>query len=150
MLSFSQPVTDQCNSKQLPSLIFLSLFKAVFFFYFTSSIFPFLVFLLGSVVLHLALLARISHFTLNIFLQEYNYYRVCVRACSRVCVLGMTKVEEKLKAGRVKRPEGSGFSEEPQRRPAQSQSSKKDSATTSSGEHLDLMVVFLSMIQFAH
>lgn len=26
--------------------------------------------------------------------------------------LGMTKVEEKLKAGRVKRPEGSAFSEE--------------------------------------
>uniref|UniRef100_A0A3B4YQY4 Zinc finger protein 512B n=1 Tax=Seriola lalandi dorsalis TaxID=1841481 RepID=A0A3B4YQY4_SERLL len=33
---------------------------------------------------------------------------------------GMTKVEEKLKAGRVKRPEGSGFSEEPQRRNASS------------------------------
>ncbi|XP_054868702.1 zinc finger protein 512B isoform X6 [Amphiprion ocellaris] len=46
---------------------------------------------------------------------------------------GMTKVEEKLKAGRVKRPEGSGFSEEPQRRPSSSQSSKKESATTSSG-----------------
>ncbi|XP_051280700.1 zinc finger protein 512B isoform X6 [Dicentrarchus labrax] len=46
---------------------------------------------------------------------------------------GMTKVEEKLKAGRVKRPEGSVFSEEPQRRPTSSQSSKKDPATTSSG-----------------
>ncbi|KAJ4934105.1 hypothetical protein JOQ06_006912 [Pogonophryne albipinna] len=46
---------------------------------------------------------------------------------------GMTKVEEKLKAGRVKKSEGSGFSEEPQRRPTSSQSSKKDSATTSSG-----------------
>ncbi|XP_044067695.1 zinc finger protein 512B isoform X6 [Siniperca chuatsi] len=46
---------------------------------------------------------------------------------------GMTKVEEKLKAGRVKRSEGSGFSEEPQRRPIPSQSSKKDPATTSSG-----------------
>uniref|UniRef100_A0A671WPF5 Zinc finger protein 512B n=1 Tax=Sparus aurata TaxID=8175 RepID=A0A671WPF5_SPAAU len=46
---------------------------------------------------------------------------------------GMTKVEEKLKAGRAKRPEGSGFSEEPQRRPTPSQSSKKDPATTSSG-----------------
>ncbi|XP_008299802.1 zinc finger protein 512B isoform X2 [Stegastes partitus] len=46
---------------------------------------------------------------------------------------GMTKVEEKLKAGRVKRSEGSGFSEEPQRRPSSSQSSKKESATTSSG-----------------
>ncbi|XP_069580895.1 zinc finger protein 512B isoform X1 [Brachyistius frenatus] len=45
---------------------------------------------------------------------------------------GMTKVEEKLKAGRVKRSEGSGFSEEPQRRPTSSQSSKKESATTSS------------------
>ncbi|XP_038578329.1 zinc finger protein 512B isoform X3 [Micropterus salmoides] len=45
---------------------------------------------------------------------------------------GMTKVEEKLKAGRAKRSEGSGFSEEPQRRPP-SQSSKKDPATTSSG-----------------
>ncbi|XP_028265755.1 zinc finger protein 512B isoform X2 [Parambassis ranga] len=40
---------------------------------------------------------------------------------------GMTKVEEKLKAGRAKRTEGSGFSEEPQRRSASSQSSKKDS-----------------------
>ncbi|XP_036958902.1 zinc finger protein 512B isoform X2 [Acanthopagrus latus] len=46
---------------------------------------------------------------------------------------GMTKVEEKLKAGRAKRPEGSAFSEEPQRRPTPSQSSKKDPATTSSG-----------------
>nr|XP_019951460.1 PREDICTED: zinc finger protein 512B isoform X1 [Paralichthys olivaceus] len=46
---------------------------------------------------------------------------------------GMTKVEEKLKAGRAKRPEGTGFSEEPQRRPTSSQSSKKDPATTSSG-----------------
>ncbi|CAB1451948.1 unnamed protein product, partial [Pleuronectes platessa] len=45
---------------------------------------------------------------------------------------GMTKVEEKLKAGRAKRPEGSGFSEEQQRRPTSSQSSKKDPATTSS------------------
>ncbi|XP_029911397.1 zinc finger protein 512B isoform X3 [Myripristis murdjan] len=46
---------------------------------------------------------------------------------------GMTKVEEKLKAGRAKRPEGSGFSEEPQRRANPSQLSKKDPATTSSG-----------------
>lgn len=46
---------------------------------------------------------------------------------------GMTKVEEKLKAGRVKRSEGSGFSEEPQRRPTSSQPSKKDPASTSSG-----------------
>ncbi|KAM9752819.1 zinc finger protein 512B isoform 2-T4 [Menidia menidia] len=46
---------------------------------------------------------------------------------------GMTKVEEKLKAVRVKRPEGSGFSEEPQRRPTSSQSFKKDSAATGSG-----------------
>uniref|UniRef100_A0A4W6DYV5 Zinc finger protein 512B n=1 Tax=Lates calcarifer TaxID=8187 RepID=A0A4W6DYV5_LATCA len=46
---------------------------------------------------------------------------------------GMTKVEEKLKAGRAKRQEGSGFSEEPQRRSTPSQSSKKDPATTSSG-----------------
>ncbi|KAM8753919.1 zinc finger protein 512B isoform 2-T2 [Acanthopagrus schlegelii] len=46
---------------------------------------------------------------------------------------GMTKVEEKLKAGRAKRPEGSAFSEEPQRRPTPTQSSKKDPATTSSG-----------------
>uniref|UniRef100_A0A8D3A5N8 Zinc finger protein 512B n=1 Tax=Scophthalmus maximus TaxID=52904 RepID=A0A8D3A5N8_SCOMX len=44
---------------------------------------------------------------------------------------GMTKVEEKLKAGRAKKPEGSGFSEEPQRRPTPSQSTKKDPATTS-------------------
>uniref|UniRef100_A0A3P8R877 C2H2-type domain-containing protein n=1 Tax=Astatotilapia calliptera TaxID=8154 RepID=A0A3P8R877_ASTCA len=46
---------------------------------------------------------------------------------------GMTKVEEKLKAGRVKRPEGSGFIEEAQRRPSSGQPSRKDSATTSSG-----------------
>ncbi|KAF7209981.1 zinc finger protein 512B isoform X2 [Nothobranchius furzeri] len=46
---------------------------------------------------------------------------------------GMNKVEEKLKAGRVKRPEGCGFSEESQRRPSSSQSSKKDPATTNSG-----------------
>ncbi|XP_068453380.1 zinc finger protein 512B isoform X2 [Clinocottus analis] len=46
---------------------------------------------------------------------------------------GMTKVEEKLKAGRAKRSEGSGFSEEPQRRPTSSQSSKKDPAATGSG-----------------
>lgn len=45
---------------------------------------------------------------------------------------GMSKVEEKLKAGRVKRPEGSGFNEEHQRRPSSSQSSKKEPATTSS------------------
>jgi len=49
----------------------------------------------------------------------------------------MTKVEEKLKAVRVKRPEGSGFSEEPQRRPTSSQTFKKESAAASSGEHLD-------------
>ncbi|XP_021171934.2 zinc finger protein 512B isoform X3 [Fundulus heteroclitus] len=46
---------------------------------------------------------------------------------------GMTKVEEKLKAGRVKRPEGCGFSDESQRRPAPAQSSKKEPATGSSG-----------------
>ncbi|XP_072305873.1 zinc finger protein 512B isoform X2 [Eucyclogobius newberryi] len=45
---------------------------------------------------------------------------------------GMTKVEEKLKAGRVKRPEGSSVIEEPQKR-SSSVSSKKDPATTSSG-----------------
>ncbi|XP_013872420.1 zinc finger protein 512B isoform X2 [Austrofundulus limnaeus] len=46
---------------------------------------------------------------------------------------GMTKVEEKLKAGRVKRPEGCGFSEEPQRRSTSSQLSKKESSTANSG-----------------
>ncbi|XP_038127362.1 zinc finger protein 512B isoform X2 [Cyprinodon tularosa] len=46
---------------------------------------------------------------------------------------GMTKVEEKLKAGRVKRPEGCGFSDEHQRRPVSAQSSKKEPATASSG-----------------
>ncbi|XP_062282397.1 zinc finger protein 512B isoform X3 [Scomber scombrus] len=51
---------------------------------------------------------------------------------------GMTKVEEKLKAGRAKRSEGSGFSEEPQRRPSSSQPSKKDPATTSSGAVPDI------------
>uniref|UniRef100_A0A8C7XQB0 Zinc finger protein 512B n=1 Tax=Oryzias sinensis TaxID=183150 RepID=A0A8C7XQB0_9TELE len=44
---------------------------------------------------------------------------------------GMAKVEEKLKAGRMKRQEGSGFSEEPQRRPSSSQSSKKEPALSS-------------------
>lgn len=52
-----------------------------------------------------------------------------------VCVAGMSKVEEKLKAGRAKRSEGSGFNEEPQRRPTPNQSSKKDAAASSSGEH---------------
>ncbi|XP_054902202.1 zinc finger protein 512B isoform X2 [Poeciliopsis prolifica] len=46
---------------------------------------------------------------------------------------GMTKVEEKLKAGRVKKPEGCGFSDEPQRRPTSAQSSKKEPVTASSG-----------------
>ncbi|CAJ1085017.1 zinc finger protein 512B isoform X1 [Xyrichtys novacula] len=50
---------------------------------------------------------------------------------------GMTKVEEKLKAGRAKRSEGSGVSEDPQRRSTPSQSSKKDPATTSSGAVAD-------------
>ncbi|XP_020785451.2 zinc finger protein 512B isoform X2 [Boleophthalmus pectinirostris] len=45
---------------------------------------------------------------------------------------GMTKVEEKLKAGRVKRPEGGTVTEEPQKRPTPVLS-KKDPATTSSG-----------------
>ncbi|KAK2851528.1 hypothetical protein Q5P01_007804 [Channa striata] len=51
---------------------------------------------------------------------------------------GMTKVEEKLKAGRAKRSEGSGFSDEPQRRPTPSQSSKKDPASTSSAAVPDM------------
>ncbi|XP_029011786.1 zinc finger protein 512B isoform X2 [Betta splendens] len=46
---------------------------------------------------------------------------------------GMTKVEEKLKAGRVKRPEASVHSEEHQRRPNTSHSSKKDPAAAQSG-----------------
>ncbi|XP_076022644.1 zinc finger protein 512B isoform X2 [Genypterus blacodes] len=50
---------------------------------------------------------------------------------------GMSKVEEKLKAGRAKRQDGGGFSEEPQRRSNQSQSSKKEPATTSSGPVVD-------------
>ncbi|KAM4610453.1 zinc finger protein 512B isoform 2-T3 [Polymixia lowei] len=50
---------------------------------------------------------------------------------------GMTKVEEKLKAGRAKRPEGSGFSDDPQRRPNHGQTSKKDAAPPSSGPPLD-------------
>lgn len=49
-----------------------------------------------------------------------------------VSLAGMTKVEEKLKAGRVKRTEGGGLSEESQKRPTTSLS-KKDPATTSSG-----------------
>ncbi|XP_068606954.1 zinc finger protein 512B [Brachionichthys hirsutus] len=52
---------------------------------------------------------------------------------------GMTKVEEKLKGSRAKRPEGSGLSDEPQRRTAgsSSQSSKKDPAASSSGAASD-------------
>uniref|UniRef100_A0A3P9ICM6 Zinc finger protein 512B n=1 Tax=Oryzias latipes TaxID=8090 RepID=A0A3P9ICM6_ORYLA len=46
---------------------------------------------------------------------------------------GMAKVEEKVKAGRMKRQEGSGFNEEPQRRPSSSQSSKKEPPLSSSG-----------------
>nr|XP_057907336.1 zinc finger protein 512B isoform X2 [Doryrhamphus excisus] len=51
---------------------------------------------------------------------------------------GMTKVEEKLKASRVKRPEGSSFSEDPHRRPTANQSSNKRTATTSSGTVSDV------------
>lgn len=58
---------------------------------------------------------------------------MCVCMCIAV---GMAKVEEKLKAGRMKRQEGSGFSEEPQRRPSSSQSSKKEPALSSSGKRL--------------
>lgn len=66
---------------------------------------------------------------------------------ARLCFAGMTKVEEKLKAGRAKRSEGSGFSEEPQRRPTPSQSSKKDPAATGSGEHGDLFFLVLKSYQ---
>lgn len=41
-----------------------------------------------------------------------------IQNCPPFVTLGMTKVEEKLKAGRVKRPEGSGFSEEHQKKHA--------------------------------
>ncbi|XP_054610038.1 zinc finger protein 512B isoform X1 [Dunckerocampus dactyliophorus] len=51
---------------------------------------------------------------------------------------GMNKVEEKLKASRVKRPEGSGFSEDPHRRPTANQSSNKHTAATSSGTVSDV------------
>lgn len=46
-------------------------------------------------------------------------------------------MEEKLKAGRVKRPEGSGFSEEHQKKHAGTPSlpSKKDLTTTNSSEY---------------
>lgn len=101
------------------------------------STFLFIVFLLFSIVLHLSL-SCIFHFTSDTFSGTiYHYHNDCVYIWICVCVLGMTKVEEKLKAGRVKRSEGSGFSEEPQRRHTPSQSSKKDPATTSSGEDLD-------------
>lgn len=62
---------------------------------------------------------------------------VYVCLCVYMYVIGMTKVEEKLKAGRAKRSEGSGYAEENQRRPPSVQPSKKDSATTSSGEYTD-------------
>ncbi|XP_061667544.1 zinc finger protein 512B isoform X2 [Syngnathoides biaculeatus] len=51
---------------------------------------------------------------------------------------GMTKVEEKLKASRMKRRDGKGFTEEPHRRPTSNQSSTKHTATTSSGTVPDL------------
>ncbi|XP_061612066.1 zinc finger protein 512B isoform X2 [Phyllopteryx taeniolatus] len=51
---------------------------------------------------------------------------------------GMTKVEEKLKASRVKRRDGSTFTEEPHRRPTSNQSSTKHTATTSSGTVPDI------------
>ncbi|XP_061554026.1 zinc finger protein 512B isoform X2 [Phycodurus eques] len=51
---------------------------------------------------------------------------------------GMTKVEEKLKASRVKRRDGSAFTEEPHRRPTSNQSSTKHTATTSSGTVPDI------------
>lgn len=41
-----------------------------------------------------------------------------VQNCPAFVTLGMTKVEEKLKAGRVKRPEGSGVIEEHQKKHA--------------------------------
>ncbi|XP_061909725.1 zinc finger protein 512B [Entelurus aequoreus] len=51
---------------------------------------------------------------------------------------GMTKVEEKLKASRVKRPEGSGFNEDRHRQPTANQSLNKRTATTSSGTVSDV------------
>ncbi|XP_077464430.1 zinc finger protein 512B isoform X1 [Stigmatopora argus] len=51
---------------------------------------------------------------------------------------GMTKVEEKLKASRVKRPEASGFSDDPHRRTTSNQSSTKHTATTSSATVPDI------------
>lgn len=58
-------------------------------------------------------------------------------SCPAFVTLGMTKVEEKLKAGRVKRPEGSGFSEEHQRKHAGTPShpTKIDLTTTNSSEY---------------
>lgn len=60
-----------------------------------------------------------------------------VQNCPAFVILGMTKVEEKLKAGRVKRPEGSGSSEEHQKKYAgtPSHSTKKDLTTTNSSEN---------------
>ncbi|XP_049608934.1 zinc finger protein 512B isoform X1 [Syngnathus scovelli] len=51
---------------------------------------------------------------------------------------GMTKVEEKLKASRIKRPDRSAFSEEPHRRPASNHSFTKHAASTSSGTVPDI------------
>lgn len=58
-----------------------------------------------------------------------------VQNCAAFVTLGMTKVEEKLKAGRVKRPEGS--SEEHQKKHAGTPShpTKKDLTTTNSSEY---------------
>lgn len=53
----------------------------------------------------------------------------------------MTKVEEKLKAGRVKRPEGSGFSEEQQ---------KKHAGTRSNSTEKYLAKLILVNIDFHH
>lgn len=67
----------------------------------------------------------------------YSILIEVIHVCVCMCIaVGMAKVEEKLKAGRMKRQEGSGFSEEPQRRSSSSQSSKKEPALSSSGKRL--------------
>lgn len=55
-----------------------------------------------------------------------------------MCCTGMNKVEEKLKAGRMKRAEGALFTEESQRKQSVQAPTRKEAAVISSGLSLSL------------
>jgi len=63
-----------------------------------------------------------------------------------MCCTGMNKVEEKLKAGRMKRAEGTLFTEETQRKQSVQAHTRKDPAAISSGLSLSLSLS-LSAVQ---